>query len=59
MKGEKGEKYFFCMNSASKVYKLCNPITKKIIINFDVIFDEKATWKWNQNDIKESPRAIV
>lgn len=24
----------------------------KIIISCDVVFDEKVTWSWNQNDIK-------
>ncbi|KAH0637018.1 hypothetical protein KY289_036933 [Solanum tuberosum] len=30
----------------SKAYKLYNPITKKIVISRDVIFDEDATWSW-------------
>lgn len=26
----------------------------KIIISHDILFDEKATWSWNQNDVKEN-----
>lgn len=25
----------------------------KIVINRDVVFDEKGTWSWNQNGVKE------
>ena len=38
----KGEKCIFLgVSDQSKAYKFYNPITKKIVINRDVIFDEK------------------
>jgi hypothetical protein len=30
-------------------YKLYNPITKKLIISRDVIFEEDKTWQWNDD----------
>ena len=30
-------------------YKLYNPITKKVIISRDVIFEEDKTWQWNDD----------
>ena len=39
---DKGEKCIFLgVSDFSKAYKLYNPITKKIVINRDVIFDEE------------------
>ena len=35
-------------------YKLYNPSTMKIVISCDVVFDEKDTWSWNQNGVKEN-----
>ncbi|KAE9587788.1 putative RNA-directed DNA polymerase [Lupinus albus] len=51
----KGEKCIFLgVSDMSKAYKLYNPSTMKIVISRDVIFDEKCTWSWNQNVVKES-----
>ena len=36
----------------SKAYRLCNPISKKIIISRDVHFNEEESWKWNDADQK-------
>lgn len=47
---------FLNLSNILKAYKLYNFNTIKIIINRDVLFDEKATWLWNQNDIKENIR---
>jgi len=30
-------------------YKLYNPITRKVIISRDVIFEEDKTWQWNDD----------
>jgi len=30
-------------------YKLYNPITKKVIMSKDVIFEEDKTWQWNDD----------
>ena len=45
---DKGEKCVFLgVSEESKEYKLDNPVTKRIIISLDVIFDEKHVWDWN------------
>ena len=33
----------------SKAYKQYNPITKKIVISCDVVFDEERFWPWSDN----------
>ncbi|KAF7147957.1 hypothetical protein RHSIM_Rhsim03G0172600 [Rhododendron simsii] len=51
---DKGEKCIFLgVSDQSKAYKLYNPITKKILISRDVIFDEAQTWPWNTNVVEE------
>ncbi|KAI5422236.1 hypothetical protein KIW84_045631 [Lathyrus oleraceus] len=51
----KGEKCIFLgVSDKSKAYKLYNPSTMKIVISRYVLFDEKCTWSWNQNGVKES-----
>ena len=51
----KGEKCIFpSVSDKSKAYKLFNPSTMKIIISRDVVFDEKNTWTWKQNGVKEN-----
>ena len=45
---DKGEKCVFLgVSDASKAYKLFNPLTKKIVISRDVIFDEESIWNWD------------
>ena len=45
---DKSEKCIFLgVSEASKAYKLLNPLTKKIVISRDVIFDEENTWNWS------------
>nr|GMD16204.1 uncharacterized mitochondrial protein AtMg00810-like [Ipomoea batatas] len=34
--------------------KLFNPVTKKVIVSRDVIFDEKEAWKWNEKIHEEN-----
>ena len=46
--------HFFGVNDKSKAYKLYNPNTMKIVISRDVVFDEKGTWSWKQNGVKEN-----
>lgn len=51
---DKGEKCIFLgVSEQSKAYKLYNPITKKIIISRDVIFDEDRFWSWEENAITQ------
>nr|CAD1817932.1 unnamed protein product [Ananas comosus var. bracteatus] len=48
---DRGEKCIFTGYSEhSKAYKLYNPITNKVIISKDVIFDENGTWNWNTEE---------
>ncbi|TYK00355.1 copia-type polyprotein [Cucumis melo var. makuwa] len=45
---EKSEKHVFVgYNARSKDYKLYNPVTKKAMVSKDVVFDEEASWNWN------------
>ena len=45
---DKGVKCVFLgVSEESKEYKLDNPVTKRIIISLDVIFDEEHVWDWN------------
>ncbi|KAM7520343.1 hypothetical protein LguiB_019305 [Lonicera macranthoides] len=45
---DKGEKCIFLgVSDESKAYKLYNPITKKIVISRDVVFDEENFWSWS------------
>lgn len=44
---------FFGVSEHSKAYKLYNPVTKRIIISRDVVFDESKAWKWTVNSIGE------
>lgn len=45
---DKGVKCVFLgVSKESKAYRLFNPITKKIIISRDVVFDEESSWDWN------------
>ncbi|CAL8095191.1 unnamed protein product [Prunus armeniaca] len=47
---DKGEKCVFLgISEDSKVYKLFNHVSKKIIISRDVVFDEEKTWNWSDD----------
>ncbi|CAM8975323.1 unnamed protein product [Rhodiola kirilowii] len=49
---DKGEKCVFLgVSEQSKAYKLYNPVTKKIVISRDVIFDEERIWNWGEKDM--------
>ena len=41
---------FVGVSEESKVYRLYNPITEKIIISRDVLFDEENTWDWRSTE---------
>ncbi|KAK8916713.1 hypothetical protein KSP39_PZI022778 [Platanthera zijinensis] len=47
MKAEKG--VFIGYSLESKAYRIYNPVTKKLSISRDVIFEEGASWDWDQN----------
>jgi len=47
---DKSEKCIFVGYSERKMgYKLYNPITKKVIMSRDVIFEEDKTWQWKDD----------
>ncbi|CAL2257558.1 unnamed protein product [Prunus armeniaca] len=47
---DKGERCVFLgISEVSKAYKLFNPVSKKIIISQDVVFDEEKTWNWSDD----------
>lgn len=51
---DKGDKCIFLgVSEQSKAYKLYNPITKKIVISHDVIFDEERFWLWEENNAEQ------
>jgi hypothetical protein len=37
-------------SAESKAYKLYNPLTKKLVVGRDVIFDEESVWSWSDED---------
>lgn len=45
--------FFFGVSESFKAYKLFNPLTKKIVISKDVVFDEENTWDWNRSNEQE------
>ncbi|KAA0041958.1 keratin, type I cytoskeletal 10-like [Cucumis melo var. makuwa] len=50
---DKSEKYVFVgYDASSKGYKLYNPVTKKAIVSRDIVFDEEASWNWNDEPKK-------
>lgn len=53
---EKSEKCIFIGYSPqSKAYRLYNPISGKVIVSRNVVFNEEACWEWN----KEAKGAVV
>ena len=40
---------FLGVSETSKAYKLYDPLTKKVVVSRNVIFDEKKTWTWEEN----------
>lgn len=50
---EKSEKLIFIgYSDESKGYRLYNPITCKLVVSRDVIFDEMGSWSWEGNSSK-------
>jgi len=38
------------VSDESKAYRLYDPISKKIIISKDVVFEENECWNWGKSD---------
>ncbi|GKV51828.1 hypothetical protein SLEP1_g58452 [Rubroshorea leprosula] len=47
--------YFRIFGDQSKAYRLYNPLTKKVIISRDVVFDEASTWSWTKKSGQQIP----
>jgi hypothetical protein len=46
-----GEKCIFVgYSEESKAYKLYNPLTNKVVVNRDVIFNEEESWNWSNKE---------
>ena len=41
---------FLGVSETSKAYKLYDPLTKKVVVSRDVIFDEKKIWTWEEKN---------
>jgi len=41
------------VSEESKGYRLFNPITKKVVVSRDVIFEEEKQWDWDENFKKQ------
>ncbi|GKU96244.1 hypothetical protein SLEP1_g9499 [Rubroshorea leprosula] len=53
---DKGEKCIFLgVSDQSKAYRLYSPLTKKVIITRDVVFDEVSTWSWTEKSRQQIP----
>ena len=47
---------FIGYSEESKAYKLYNPLTKKLAVSRDVVFNEAEAWSWsNEETAKEQP----
>ena len=50
-KSEKCTFISYC--SDSKAYKLYNPITGKVVVSRNVVFNENASWEWSEDRVKQ------
>lgn len=41
---------FLGVSEESKAWRLYDPVTKKIVVSRDVVFDEEKYWDWDQAD---------
>lgn len=49
---------FLGVSQESKAYRLYDPVTDKVVISRDVIFDEEATWDWPKGN-QETQELII
>ena len=48
---DSGEKFIFIgYNEESKAYKLYNPLTKKVVVSKDFVFNEEEVWSWSDEE---------
>lgn len=51
---------FIGYDDSSKAYRLIHPVSKKLIISRDVIFDEESAWKWGSvSEVPSYPKVPV
>lgn len=43
---------FIGSSEESKAYRMYNPISKKIMVSRDVVFEETKQWDWGRNDVE-------
>lgn len=56
---DRGEKNIFIgYSEQSKAYKLYNPVTRRMVISRDVIFDENASWNWSTQEEGQSKKLM-
>ena len=57
---DKGEKCIF-LGYGDRImgYKLYNPITKKVIMSRDVIFEEEEMWDWEQKEVGKNVELVL
>lgn len=54
---KKGEKFIFVgYSDDSKGFRLLNPKNNQLVVSRDVIFDELAEWKWEEEPAGYSPK---
>ena len=57
---EKSEKCIFIgYCTQSKAYRLYNPLSRKILIRRDVVFDEMASWNWSGSNGKKQEQILT
>jgi hypothetical protein len=44
---------FLGVSEESKGYRLFNPITKRVVVSRDVIFEEEKQWDWDESFEKQ------
>lgn len=50
---------YFGVEEGSKAHRLFDPITNKIIVSRDVVFEESAVWRWGSADADENSVEFV
>lgn len=50
---------FLGVSEESKAWRLYDPMTKKIVVSKDVVFDEGKSWDWDQSDQAEAKEVTL
>ena len=49
---------FLGYEEGSKAYRLCDPVTGRVTVSRDVVFDEAGAWRWDEEDLAEEEGAL-